>query len=328
LAERRRVGGEAPGAAFTAILDSIAAANAKPALAELGRLLPYAVHLADQWVEQSTRPLTDGCNLMDPVESPLWAGYLLGQHFDTRTFTLLRAVYHAAAMRVDPSVAAARRWSMTEHLAQHAMMAMMHGVAAGDDDDKLLPRILGRVPVADRKQAYWLIYREVSDMSSTASELVTPRVLAFWEWRLGCLESLSPDDPQRAEEAIGLTWLLFATPIPAAAVLPLARRTVVLSDGELAIDNEIWDRAAQFSSIDSIGAFEFAKAIAVAVLKSDYINLPETPLKQILERALNSGDERTVFDATAFIHHLGEHGLDTFGELLGIDGRGRSGTRA
>lgn len=328
LAERRRLGAEAAGAAFTGILDSVVVANAKPALAELGRLLPYAVHLADHWVEQSTRPLTDGRNLMDPIESPLWAGYLLGQHFDTRTFTLLRPVYHAAAMRVDLAATAARRWSMTEHLAQHAMIAMMHGVAAGDDEDKLLPGILDRVPVADRKQAYWLIYREVSDISSTDTELVVPRVLAFWEWRLGCLESLSPDDSQRAEEATGMTWLLFATRLPAAAALPLARRTVVLSGGKLAISHDIWERAVQFASIDSIGAFEFARVIALATLKSDYIDLPETPLKQILERALNSGDAEAVSDATVFIHHLGEHGFDTFGELLGIDGPDRSGTGA
>ena len=47
------------------------------------------------------------------------------------------------------------------------------------------------------------------------------------------------------------------------------------------------------------------------MLKSDYIDLPEIPLKQILERALQSGDAQTVSDATAFIHHLGEHGFDT-----------------
>lgn len=316
LAERRRLGVEAPGAAFTGILDSVVVASAKPALAELGRLLPYAVHLADQWVEQSTRALMDGRNLMDPIESPLWAGYLLGQHFDTRTFKLLRGVYHAAAVRVDPFSTPERRWSMTEHLTQHAIIAMMHGLAAGDDEDKLLSSILDRVPVADRKQAYWLIYRELSDMGGTDADLVVPRVFAFWGWRLGCLESLDPDDSRRDEEATGLTWLLFATRLPAAAALPFARRTVVLSGGQLAIDRQIWERAIQFSSIDSIGGFEFAKVIALATLRSDYIDLPETPLKQILEGALNSGDAETVSDATAFIHHLGEHGFDAFGELL------------
>jgi len=316
LAERRSLGGEVPSAAFTEILDSVVAANAKPALAELGRLLPYAVYLAEQWVEQSMRLLMDGRNLMDPIESPLWVGYLLGQQFDTRTFKLLRPLYHAAAMRVDPSATPARRWSMTEHLTQHAIIAMMHGLAAGNDEDKLLSSILDRVPVADRKQAYWLIYREVSNMGSTDAELVVPRVFAFWEWRLGCLESLDPDDSRRAEEATGLTWLLFATRLPATAALPFARRTVVLSRGELAIDSQIWERAVQFSSIDSIGGFEFAKVIALATLKSDYIDLPETPLKQILERALNSGDAETVSDATALIHYFGEHGFDTFGELL------------
>jgi hypothetical protein len=131
------------------------------------------------------------------------------------------------------------------------------------------------------------------------------------------LESLDPDDDsRRAEEATGLTWLLFATRLPAAAALPFARRTVVLSGGQLAIDRQIWERAIQFSSIDSIGGFEFAKVIALATLRSDYIDLPETPLKQILEGALNSGDAETVSDATAFIHHLGEHGFDAFGELL------------
>ncbi len=151
---------------------------------------------------------------MNSIECPLWAGYVLGQHFDLRTFKMLRPLYHAAAMCVDPSGASARRWSMTEHLAQHAILALMHGVAAGDDADKLLSTILDRVPVVDRKQAYWLIYREVSDMRGTDAAIVSPRVLAFWDWRLGCLEALDPADPQRAEEAIGLTLADLHKPAP------------------------------------------------------------------------------------------------------------------
>jgi len=262
---------------------------------------------------------------MSPVECPLWVGYLLGQHFDTRTFEMLRPVYHAASMRVDPSAAPERRWSVTEHLAQHAILAMMHGVAACEDGDKLLPTVLDRVPVADRKHAYWLIYREITDMSRTDADIVIPRVLAFWEWRLGCLEALDPTDPQCSEEAVGLTWLVFANRLPAGAALRLAQRTVALSCGKLALDSEIWDRAVEFSSIDPVLAYEFAKPIVLATLKSDYVELPEIPLRQVFGEALNSGNAETVLDATALVHHLGEHGFDAFGELLVKGMAGTSG---
>jgi hypothetical protein len=322
LAERRRLGADAPGAVFTQLLDSVVAEDTKPGLAVLGRLLPYAVLVADQWVQESIRPLTDGRNLMNPTECPLWAGYLLGQHFDPRTFEMLRPVYHAAAMCVDPSVASVRRGSLTEHLAQHVVLVMMHGIAAGDDADKLVRTILDRVPVVDRKQAYWLIYRSIGDMEGTDADIVTPRVLAFWEWRLGCLEALDPTDPQRAEEATGLTWLIFATRLPAAAALPLARRTVALSAGKLVIDNQIWDRAVEFSAIDPVAAYEFARPIVLATLKSDYVDLLEIPLKQVLGNALKSGNAGTVSDATSLIHFLGERGFDAFGELLAKSSEG------
>jgi hypothetical protein len=41
-------------------------------------------------------------------------------------------------------------------------------------------------------------------------------------------------------------------------------------------------------------------------------------------KALNSGDAETVSDVTALIHHLGEHGFDTCGELLPTSGPGSS----
>ena len=47
----------ASGAAFTKLLDGVVAADAKTALAQLGRMLPYAVHLAGQLVEKSIQPL-------------------------------------------------------------------------------------------------------------------------------------------------------------------------------------------------------------------------------------------------------------------------------
>jgi hypothetical protein len=324
LAERRRNKAGAPDSKFTTLLDAVVAASVKPALAELGRFLPYVVFLADKWVEKSTPLLKDYRNLLDPVVCPFWVGYLLGQHFDPRTFKMLRPVYHEAAMRVDSSAQPARHWSMTEHLAQHAILAMMHGVAAGDDADTLLPKILDRVPVRDRTQAYWLIYRELSDVGGAEVDVLTPRVLAFWEWRLRCLEALDTAGPERAEEAAGLTWLIFATRLPAAAALPLARRTVVLSGGKLAIDSEIWERAVEFSSIDPVMAFEFARPIIIATLGSDYIDLPTASVSEILRAALTSGNASTASAATALIHQLGEHGFDTFGGLLASDASGSS----
>jgi hypothetical protein len=57
----------------------------------------------------------------------------------------------------------------------------------------------------------------------------------------------------------------------------------------------------------------------LATLKSDYVDLPETALKEILTGAFNSESAETVSDASALIHHLGEHRFDTFGELLAIN---------
>ncbi len=72
-------------------------------------------------------------------------------------------------------------------------------------------------------------------------------------------------------------------------------------------------------------AYRFAKPIVLATLKSDYVDLPEVPLKQILVKALNSRDAATVSDATALVHDLGEHGFDAFGELVAKGGElGRS----
>jgi hypothetical protein len=315
LAERRRGGDSLPSHSFTTLLDKILAADAKPAVGELGRRLPWVAFLAAPWVEKALEPLTDGRDLMNPVECPLWAGYILGHPFDIRTFRMARAVYGVAARCIDPSAPHAKSWSLTEHFAQRVVLGMMQGAVKGDDEDQLLPTVFQRVPVADRKQAYWLIYSVVSD-SRVADDGIVQRVLAFWEWRLERLEALEPLEPQRVEESIGLTWLIFAGALPAAAALPLARRTVALSDGKLALDNEIWDRAIEFSSIDPVMTYAFAKPIVLAALKSDWMPFPDAAVKQIVSAALDSGDAGTVADATAFIHQLGERGFDTFGGLL------------
>lgn len=316
LAERRRKGSEGPGSEFVTLLDGVVAANASPALAELGRLLPFVLYLTEAWVARSIAPLMADRDLMNPAECPFWAGYLLGQRFFTDTFTVLRPLYLSAAMQVDPSATPARRWSLTEHLAQHAILAMMHGVASGNDADHLLPTILDRVPIQDRKQANWLIYREVTDAGGSNTGVLVPRILAFWDWRLGCLEELDPTNPQRAEEAIGLTWLVLATRLPAVDALPLATRTIALSNGKLALDHEIWERAVEFSSVDPVMAFNFAKPIILAILQSDFVDLPASQISGILSAALHSGNSDTAAAATALIHHLGEHGCDVFGELL------------
>jgi hypothetical protein len=49
------------------------------------------------------------------------------------------------------------------------------GIAFRSPGDKLLPATLDRVPVVDRKQAYSLFQREVSEMGDTDADVITRR---------------------------------------------------------------------------------------------------------------------------------------------------------
>ena len=317
LAERRTTGVDARvREQLIPLLDAIVADDASPALAELGRLLPYVFYLTEDWVRAAVGRLTSGRDLMNPIACPFWAGYVLGSRLDTRLFEVLRPMYLSAAMRIDPTAPQTCRWSMTENLAQHVVLAMMHGIASGGDPDRLLSTILDRVPVEDRNQAYWLIYREVTDAEGGDFDVLVPRVLAFWEWRLGCLEALEQTDPHRTEEAVGLTWLIVATRLRAVDTILLARRTVILSVGKLVLDNEVWSRAVEFSIVDPVAAFDFIRAIVLAALRNGFVDLHVTDVSTVLQAALDSGVTETQAEATALIHHLGEQGFDTFGELL------------
>ena len=286
---QKDAGGYTPSDQLISLLDEVVATGAAPALAELGRYLPWVFSFAEGWVRRSVIELTDGRDLMNSVACPLWTGYLLGPQFHAPLFSALRGVHRAAAVQADPGAEQKPRRSMTEHLAQHAMLAMLHGLVHGGDEDQLISTTLDRVPVQDRRQSYWLIYRELSDVLNADADVIIPRVLDFWNWRIRCLESLEPTDAVRESEAVGLTWLILASRLPADQALPLAQRTVALSDGKVALDTGLWNRAIEFSTVDPVVTFQFARPIVLAALRSDFADLPVSDVGVVLRAALSSG---------------------------------------
>jgi hypothetical protein len=183
------------------------------------------------------------------------------------------------------------------------------------DHDALLQLTFDRVPVADRGQAYWLVWRQLEDARQDIVEAYGPRVLAFWGSRLDYLERM-PDNAARREESKLLGWLILAGRLPPAEALPLARRTATLSHGELPVSNHFWDIADRYVAADPPEALDLIAHVIGAEVRDPFDVLPSDRVSTALRTILDSDSVAARERATRLIHRLGEQGYEQFGDLL------------
>ncbi len=308
-------------AIFDLFLDQIEVAGTVNARASLGHLLPWVLTHSQGWTAEFVARLAMQRGLGEPVKWPIWGVYILRSQFYVSVFEQLRPAYASAANQLVEATgdSAGRSWSFNEHFAQHVMSALLYGLIAPRDVDALLHTTLSRVSVAERSQAYWLIYRSLEEWPDEKLTELIARVEEFWEWRLGQLEAMA-DDPERADEAKGLSWILFSPRLEPSLALPLTKRTLQLSKGELAIDMNFWDRASAFAAVNPGLAIEVVELAMGAVLRNPLADLMASEARSALQTILKSNDPQAVARAVALVHLLGERGFDDFEDLLGKGG--------
>lgn len=286
------------------------------AQATLGRYVPQLQLLAPEWLHQNETALFEGGDLL-PLERPAWAAYITHAAFYDAVFRALRPWYvrgaAAAALAAKHDDVPDRHLSATSHLAQHAVIAVIRGQASPGDEDRFVEQVFGNVPVRDRAQAYWGIFRGWSDSEEAPGDELIARVVAFWKWRLASLAASAT--PEAKEEATGLGWLLRTPYIPSAVVVELGLETARLAQGELEFYSE-WERMRELAAADPDRALRIAELVLTAQLRQPHGFVPVDDVMPFLELVMRIGPDETKQRAVDLIHRLGERGYGQFGALL------------
>jgi len=297
---------------------------ASGAHAMLGHFIPQLCLLAPEWVSSNeVRLFKHGAD--DPARHPIWGAYITRAGFYDSTFRRLRPWYLQAvgvASRSEGSTGNQRREgpdsSLIEGLAVHVMAGVMHGLCGVGEQDALIEKTFTGVPVKHRSDAYWAVFRTLSDAEEPLRSQIAQRVVAFWEWWLSDLER-AHDTPARAEEADGLTWLLIAPHLPAADAIRLGLRTLRLTRGERDTRHSAWQRLAELAEFDAAGTFDLVEVLVEQELSGSYAYLPYAEVGPPLRAALQCGNASVCQRAERLVHRLGECGHLDFGGLLAVD---------
>lgn len=285
------------------------------AQATIGRWLPWCVTHAGEWAAAAIPRLSLHPQVYDPLEAPIWGAYVLRSEFYFDIFDRLRPVYLACAKRLVRSDKATRgSWGFNEHFLTHLVYAMVHGRASLEDGDQLIQIAFRAASVDDRGHSYWEIWRILDESKSEPLPQLSPIVLAFWAWRLSDLEA-DQEHPNRSAEGKSLTWLILSPNLPAADSVPLALRTIRVSQGELAVDMRFWERTISFVAVDPKGTIELVEMVLAKALKADMAEIVVPEARPTLEAILSSGNLEARQRTVRLVHRLGESGFHDFEDL-------------
>lgn len=292
--------------------------------AMIGHFIPQLHLLVPEWITQNAERLF-ACGAKDPINKPAWGAYIVRSRLYDSVFQALRPWYKKAAdvagTDADWKATDKERWSPSQSLAVHVLVAFLRGTATLGDPDRLIETTFSNVPAEDRSHAYRSIFRGLSNAKEAPSPEYLNRLVSFWEWRLAELVRVDPGEAM--EEAKGLGWFFRTPHIPNEAAVRLGLRTAELARGDLQPHAD-WERLCELAQADVDTAFQIAELVVLAQLRAKYTYIPMKEVKPFLRQALRSGLPETRERVLALIHRLGEHGFADFGDLLADDGQSSS----
>jgi len=290
--------------------------GARAALARLGTWLPQVRLLAPRWLREAEETLfANGAR--SPEERPAWGAYITSSQFFGSVFRDLRRWYALAAeaARDTPANNNSREdWSLTQGLAQHVLVATLHGLCHVGDADTLVETTFSSVSVKERAHAYWSVFRSWSDAPEPVSAAMAARLVTFWEWRIAMLKKTAEAD--RAEEVEGLAWFIATPFLPAEDVIRLGCQTLRLIRGAKRVPTFSWERMKAIAEESPGHSFELTELLVEQALKGDYVYLPFDEAEAPLRSALQCGDVTIQTRATRLIHRLGDRGLFEYQTLV------------
>jgi hypothetical protein len=298
--------------------------GARAALARLGTWLPQVRLLAPGWLREAEEALfANGAR--SPEERPAWGAYITSSQFFGSVFRDLRRWYAVAAEAARDTSAnnnASDDWSLTQGLAQHVLVATLHGLCQLGDADALIETTFSTVPVKERAHAYWSVFRSWSDSPEPVPAAIAARLVTFWEWRIAGLEKTPELD--REEEAEGLTWFIATPFVPVADAIRLGCQTVRLIRGAKRLPTFSWERMKTIAEEAPASSFELTELLVEQALKGDYVYLPFGEAEPAFRAALGCGDARVRSRAQRLINRIGDRGLFEYQTLLSQVGESNS----
>ena len=196
------------------------------------------------------------------------------------------------------------------------MIAVVRGVASVGDPDSLVETAVDRVPVDDLGHAYWTFFRGWTDAKKQGQiipESMVRKLVAFWTWRLECLEAQRQED--RIEEANHLLWFLRTPFIPTDDVIRLGKKTLALVRSPSRHIHLLWEQIAELSAHDPDEAFAMCALGVEIELASDYAHFDLSELAPVFSNAFVRGTADTGAAALYLLNKLGDAGFPEFGRF-------------
>ncbi len=281
-------------------------------LALVGDYLPQLHLLAPEWIEAHESDLLQG-GTEDPARRPTWTTYVSRARLYDTVFLALRPWYVRAAEDVAGWASATgdarKTLEPSQRLAVHLVVAVLRGLVAVGDEDRLLETAYANLAPSDWDHAYWTVFLGWTDAEQPPPESWVQRLVDLWEWRIRELDKDEASD-HTVEEAETLWWL-FQTPyIAAPDLIRLGRATVRLARGRVSV-HSVWECMPVLAETDADGAFDIAKTLLRA---PEYV--PVEDVRPVLAHILMAGSPETRAHAQRLINRLGELGFRQLKDLV------------
>ena len=295
--------------------------NAAVPRAVMGRYLPQLRLLAPEWLEAHANDLFDH-GLENPAVWPTWTTYisrgrLYNDVFRATRFWYLRAAEQPTVWREAVGDSFDVR-EITQRYGEHLIVAVLRGLVSVGDADALLETAYEHMAPSDWGRAYWLIFRDWSDVDEPPPADFVQRLLGLWEWRISELET-GPDAAAAVEEAKELGWLFHTPHLPDAGRIRLGLKTVRLAQGQFRMYSQ-WDGMLSLAQADPDRSYLIAEEVLLAGLQADYPHVPVEDVRPFLAHILNAGNADTRRRARRLVNRLGEQGYRQLKDLLDEDG--------
>lgn len=281
-------------------------------LALVGDYLPQLHLLAPEWIDAHESDLLQG-GTEDPARRPTWTTYVSRARLYETVFLAIRPWYVRAAKDAAGWASATgdarNTLEPSQRLAVHLVVAVLRGLVAVGDEDRLLETAYANLSPSDWDHAYWTVFLGWTDAEQPPPESWVQRLVDLWEWRVCELDKEEASD-HTVEDAEPLWWL-FQTPyIAAPDLIRLGRATAGLTRGRVSV-HSVWERMPALAETDADGAFDIAKALLRA---PEYV--PVEDVRPVLAHILMAGSPETRAHARRLINRLGELGFRQLKDLL------------
>lgn len=279
-----------------------------------GQWFPWLVLLGEDWTCQHVPEIFPHDEELRSFRQAAWNSYIVFCSPYNSSLRLLIEEYHFAIEQLDVAPQNSSNYrDPSEALAQHLMTFYWQG-HIGLEEDGLLVKFYAKASTAICKEAITFIGRSLRNTKGEIDPDIQARLIAFWNFRLGAVQTAAqPDDSP--SELVAYGWWFASGKFEADWAIAQLRVVLKIVD-EIEADHFVVEQLAQLTETHLQSVLECLQLLVVQDTSDWRIYGWNDEARQILTLALQQGTSNIQRKAREIIDLLGRRGYWDFRSLL------------